>query len=162
MKLYHATPSQNVEAILRQGLKPWAQLGDLAPHNYRGTGSPNYVWFTTSTYRHFAETVIGTRRGDTDVTLLEVELDTLDEANMRPSNVYLATVMRYEMCLPLKMVWAINGLPHAQRHVALQQWFGQNDGEFRRYWRNSLERGEVAHEGVIHPNLLRIAEPLEN
>ena len=167
MKLYHGTSGVFLDIILEQGLLPRADSG--YPNTWGDYPShPDCVYLSTAYAPYFAAVkatqVSKAMRQGGDSTLrqveearrwciIEVELEDLDEDDMRPDEDYLTQGLHLGHRFNDD---AGRPIPKSLRRANLEKkttWLRERLHSFSRQWFSSLEGlGNVAHCGVIPPS----------
>ena len=137
--LCHGTTGDNLERILKEGIKPRKMTGKS---NWEKFPSKNSMVYLTTAYPfYFSMSAVSAGGSENDLAVIEVDRKMLDETKFYPDEDFMAQVIAPVTQEPLE---------------AVHKRIVKNLHEFRHMWKRSLSSmGTMAYSGHIPPEAIK-------
>lgn len=142
MKLYHGTNAANLEAILKQGIKPRYLRKTKGNWQHSIESNPRSVYLTNCYALYFAFSAKGKSK---DLAIIEIDTDRLNPFRFAPDEDYLEQASRGQ------------ALPEAGQgmHERTRYYRKKALSHYQHYWKDSLEGlGTCGYYGLIPPDAI--------
>lgn len=148
MLIYHGTTERVARLALTEGLRPREDTGTKGNWEHTSPSHPGLVYLTTAYAAYFALSAVG--EGER-MGIVEIDLERLDVARLRPDEDYLEEVRDHHD----EMAQVCSGCPTSGGRFEVTAWLRDNIDRFAGIWKESAARlGNCAYAGTVPPEAI--------